>query len=96
MTDLPRLEKTEELVEALRNFRRLRRSDLFAGELEQECFDEIVEAVRKVDAEIVGAIHQRRIYELSPYFPESFQPEENGYEAAEKWLRAELPEEEDL
>lgn len=95
MADLPRLEKTEELVEALRDLRSLR-VDFFVEGMNQEHFDEIVEAVRKVDAEIVGAIHQYRIDELSPYFPESFQPEENGYEAAEKWLRADLPEESEL
>lgn len=92
---LPDLEKTDELVEALRELDKLR-ADLFAEGLDLEQFQEIVEAVRKVDAETVGAIHQHRIREFYPYFPESFQAEEDGYEAAEKRLRAEIPKEENL
>lgn len=95
MNDLPRLEKTEELVEALQELQSLR-VDFFVEGMNQEHFDEIVDAVRKVDAETVGALHQHRIHELYPYFPENFQAEEDGYEAAEKWLRADLPKENDL
>lgn len=95
MSDLPEFEETEELAEARRDLVSLR-TDLFINGLEMEQFRELVDAVRRMDAEIVGALHQRRISELRPYFPESFQAEEKGYEAAEKWLRAELPKEWEL
>jgi len=95
MSDLPGIEETDELAEARRELVSLR-TDLFINGLELEHFHELVEAVRKMDAEIVAAVHQRRINELYPYFPESFQPEEDGYEAAEKWLRCELPKEWEL
>lgn len=91
----PDLEKTSELVEALRELAKLR-ADFFVEGMDLEHFEEIVTAVRKVDAEIVAAIHLRRIWELSPYLPENFQAEEDGYEAAEKRLRADIPKEEDL
>lgn len=95
MSDLPGIEETDELAEARRDLMALR-TDLFVNGLELEHFHALVEAVRTLDAEIVAAVHQRRINEFYPYFPESFQAEEDGYEAAEKWLRAELPEEWDL
>lgn len=95
MSDLPEIEETEELAEARRKLVSLR-TDLFINGLEIDHFQELVDAVREMDAEIVGAIHQHRISELRPHFPESFQAEESGYEAAEKWLRAELPEEWEL
>lgn len=95
MNDLPKLEKSDELVEALRSLRTLRAECLVEG-MDEKHFDKIMTAVRAADAEIVAAIHEYRIGELSPYFPESFQAEEDGYEAAEKWMRAKLPEERDL
>lgn len=95
MSDLPELEKSEDLAEAIRDLKGLR-TDFFINGLEMEHFRELVEAVRRVDAEIVSAIHERRVREMSPYYPESFQAEEDGYEAAEKWLRAALPEEWEL
>lgn len=95
MSDLPELEKSEDLAEAIRDLKGLR-TDFFINGLEIEHFRELVEAVRRVDAEIVSAIHERRVREMSPYYPESFQAEEDGYEAAEKWLRAALPEEWEL
>lgn len=95
MSDLPRLERTEELVEALQELQSLR-VDFFVEGMSQEHFDEIVEAVRRVDAETVAAIHECRLRELYPYLPESFQAEEDGYEAAEKWLRAKIPKESEL
>lgn len=92
---LPDIEKTDELNEAIRELKELR-TDLFVNGLELEHFQELVAAVRKVDAEIVAGVHRSRITEFYPYYPESFQAEEDGYEAAEKWLRADLPEEWDL
>lgn len=92
---LPSLEKTDGLVEALRELDKLR-ADFFVEGMDLEHFDEIVEAVRRVDAETVAAVHRRRIGELYPYFPESFEPERNGYEAAEQRLRADIPKEEEL
>jgi hypothetical protein len=95
MSDLPEIEETDELAEARRGLAELRTA-LFVNGLDLVDFRQLVEAVRLLDAEIVAAIHRHRISELYPYFPESFQPEEDGYEAAEKWLRAELPMEWDL
>lgn len=95
MSDLPELEKSEDLAEAIRDLKGLR-TDFFINGLEIEHFRELVEAVRRMDAEIVSAIHERRVREMSPYYPESFQAEEDGYEAAEKWLRAALPKEWEL
>lgn len=95
MNDLPGIEETEELAEARRELASLR-TDLFVNGLSLEHFREVVAAVRAMDAEIVAAVHQHRINEFYPYFPEGFQAEEDGYEAAEKWLRADLPEEWDL
>lgn len=95
MSDLPELEKSEDLAEAIRDLKGLRTDFLFNG-LDIKRFRDLVEAVRRVDAEIVSAIHERRVREMSPYYPESFQAEEDGYEAAEKWLRAALPKEWEL
>lgn len=95
MSDLPKIEESEELAEAQRELAALR-TDLFVNGLDLERFHEIVMAVRAVDAEIVAAIHQYRINEFYPYFPDDFQAEEDGYEAAEKWLRCDLPKEWDL
>lgn len=95
MSDLPKIEDTDELREARQELTDLR-TDLVVNGLDLEHFHQIVEAVRKMDAEIVGAIHQHRISEFYPYFPESFQAEEDGYDAAEKWLRCDLPKEWDL
>ena len=92
MSGLPKFEETDELAEARRELTDLR-IGLFADGLDLERFHEIVMAVRKVDAEMVAAIHQHRISEFYPYFPESFQAEEDGYEAAEKLLRADPPKE---
>lgn len=89
------LDRTDELVEALRDLEKLR-TDFFVEGMTLEHFDEIVEAVRRVDAETVGALHVRRIKELSPYYPEHFLGEETGYEAAEERLRANIPKEEEL
>lgn len=93
--NLPGIERTDELDEAIGELKELRTS-LFVNGLDLEDFQELVAAVRKVDAEIVAGIHRHRITEFYPYFPESFQPEEDGYEAAEKWLRADLPKEWEL
>lgn len=90
-----RLDKTDELVEALQDLEKLR-TDFFVEGIDLERFDEIVEAVRRVDAETVRALHMCRIKELSPYYPEHFLGEETGYEAAEERLRADIPKEEDL
>jgi hypothetical protein len=95
VADLPGIEETEELKEAVRDLKELR-TDYFVNSLGLERFRELVDAVRRMDAEIVGAIHQYRIHEFYPYFPESFQAEEDGYEAAEKRLRGELPKEWEL
>ncbi len=95
MTDLPKLEESEGLAEAIEDLKGLR-TDFFVNGLDIEHFRELVDAVRRMDAEIVGAIHEYRVREMSPYYPESFQAEEDGYEAAEKWLKADLPEEWDL
>ncbi len=95
MSDLPKLEESEDLAEAIRDLKSLR-TDFFINGLDIEHFRELVDAVRQMDAAIVGAIHEHRVRELGPYYPESFQAEEDGYEAAEKWLRAELPKEWEL
>lgn len=95
MSDLPKIEDSDELDQARQELVDLR-TDLVVNGLGLEQFHQIVEAVRKLDAEIVAAVHQYRISEFYPYFPESFQAEEDGYEAAEKWLRCDLPEEWDL
>lgn len=95
VSDLPGLDKGEDLVEAIQDLKDLR-TDLFVNGLDLEHFQSLVEAVRHLDAEIVAAVHEVRVREMSPYYPESFQAEEDGYEAAEKWLRADLPEEWEL
>lgn len=95
MSDLSKLEESEDLAEAIQDLKSLR-TDFFINGLDIEHFRELVDAVRRVDAEIVASIHGHRARELSPYYPESFQAEEDGYEAAEKWLRAELPKEWEL
>jgi hypothetical protein len=92
---LPKMEKTDELVDALRELEETRLI-LNSFGLDEASVSEVIMRVRMVDAEIVAAIHRHRITELYPYFPESFQAEEGGYEAAEKRLRAEIPKEEDL
>lgn len=92
---LPEIDHDDELKEAISDLKSLR-TDLFVNGLDLEHFQSLVEAVRRVDAEIVAGIHRHRISEFYPYFPESFQAEEDGYEAAEKWLRADLPEEWEL
>lgn len=89
MSDLPGIEETDELVAARNDLMALRNEALVAG-LGMERFQKLVQAVRKMDAEIIGAIHQHRISEFYPYFPESFQAEEDGYEAAEKWMRVDV------
>lgn len=95
MSDLPKIEESEELAEARQKLVSLR-TYLFIDGLDLERFHEVVMAVRAMDAEIVAAIHQYRINEFYPYFPDAFQAEEDGYEAAEKWLRCDLPKEWDL
>lgn len=89
------LETTPELLEALRGLASMR-LDLFVEGLDYARFDGIVEAVRLVDAELVASRHRRRIKDVSPYFTEDFQAEEDGFEAAEKVLRDNVPRESDL
>lgn len=56
----------------------------------------LITLVRAMDAEIVSAVHQSRVDQMKPHYPESFQAEECGYEAVEKLLRNPVPKEEDL
>jgi hypothetical protein len=93
--DLPGLETTPELLVALGVLEEI--GSLLQGlGVSDESFREIVAAVRLVDAETVSAIHAHRVKELSPYYPESFQAEEGGLEAAERRLRAPIPAKRDL
>lgn len=87
----PRFDYTDELHEALDDFIR-QRTDLVIAGIDLETINEFVEAVRRVDAELVAARHVHRNGEFYPYFPESYQAEEDGLEDAEKLLRGPLPE----
>jgi hypothetical protein len=93
--DMPELETTPELLAALDALDEI--GSIFLGfGVAEESFREIVAAVRLVDAETVGAIHARRVREMGPHYPESFQAEEDGLEAAEQRLRAPMPARRDL
>lgn len=88
---IPRFEYTDELHEALDDFVQ-QRTDLFVAGIDLEVVNEFVEAVRRVDAELIAARHVYRNGEFYPYFPESYQAEEDGLEDAEKLLRGAMPE----
>lgn len=92
MSDLPELDMTPELAESIENLREAK-SILYGFGLDESSVLEVFAAVRKLDAEIVSAVHEHRIRGLKPHYPESFQAEERGYETVEKWLRATLPKE---
>lgn len=93
--DPPGLETTPELLAALDALDNVEASIRGIG-VHRCLVEEIVAAVRLVDAETVGAIHARRVREMGPNYPESFQAEEDGLEAAEQRLRASMPARRDL
>ncbi|MFE0472529.1 hypothetical protein ACFW2V_13035 [Streptomyces sp. NPDC058947] len=86
----PEIEYTQELHDALTGFEDQRLELVVAG-VDPRKLDALVRAVRNVDAELVAARHVQRNSDLSPYFPEDYQAEEDGLEDAEKLLRAPLP-----
>lgn len=88
---LPEIESTRELHEAIKAMEVLR-ADLLGAGVEPERINELIDAVRLVDAETVAARNCFRIKECYPYYPESYQAEEDGYETAEKLLRGPIPE----
>lgn len=87
----PQFEYTDELHEALDDFIQ-QRTDLFVAGIDLEVVNEFVNAVRRVDAELIAARHVHRNSEFYPYYPESYQAEEDGLEDAEKLLRGPMPE----
>lgn len=87
----PRFEHTDELREALEDFEQ-RRTDLFVAGVDLEALGEFVDAVRRVDAELIAAHHVHRNKQQSPYYPTEYQAEEDGLEAAEALLRSDMPE----
>lgn len=87
----PEILWTDELRKSIADMEALR-TDLFIAGADMERLDDLIEAVRVMDAEIVAARHVFRCKELSPYYPENYQAEEDGYEAAEKLLRGPVPE----
>lgn len=92
---LNKLEKTDELIEALRELEKLR-TDFFVEGVSLERFDEIVEAVRAVDATTVAAIQCHRFNQLYPDALDGYEAERDAYDAAEERLRADIPKEEEL
>lgn len=86
----PEVDYTAELHEALEVLDGMKRQAVSLG-MASAAVDVLIDGVRQVDAEIVAARHVRRNRELSPYFPESYQAEEDGLEDAEKLLRSPLP-----
>jgi hypothetical protein len=87
----PQFEYTDELHEALDDFTQ-QRTDLVVAGIDLERISEFVDAVRRVDAELIAARHVHRNGEFYPYYPESYQAEEDGLEDAEKLLRGPMPE----
>ena len=88
--DRPKLEKTDGLVQAIEEADGLRGTLLGFG-LDKEAVCEVFATIRRLDAEIVAALHEYRNREMSPYYPDDFQAEEDGYDAAERSLRAPVP-----
>lgn len=86
----PMIRYTDELHEALVDFDAARRS-LFAAGVSVEAIEGFVAVVRRVDAETIAARHIHRNGEFYPYFPESYQAEEDGLEDAENLLRGPMP-----
>lgn len=88
---LPEISRTEALEEALACLAQAR-LDAFVAGLDLDVIENLVEAVRAVDAETVHARHVRRGEEFSPYYPDSYWSEVEGYEAAAELLRGPIPE----
>jgi hypothetical protein len=88
---LPEIDHTDELRDALEMLDGMKRQMVLLG-VAEAAVDILIEGVRLVDAETVAARCVRRIREMSPHYPESFQAEEYGLEAAETLLRSPMPE----
>lgn len=88
---VPEVEYTDELHAALIDFERQKANFVAAG-IDAQMVVEFIDVVRRADAELIAARHTHRNSEFYPYYPESFQAEEDGLEDAEKLLRSPLPE----
>ena len=93
---LPEFMWTEALVEALKDVEAAR-TDLFingdadGNEITLSDLDNFVELVRKADVELVKAREEHRDREFYPYYPQSYDGEQSGYEAVTELLEAPLP-----
>lgn len=87
---------TQELVDAIEAVEAAR-TDLFVNgdadgnEITLSDLDHFVGLVRKADAELVKAREAHRDRELYPYYPSSYDAEQDGYTAVTELLEAPLP-----
>lgn len=87
---LPEISRTEALNEALACLAQAK-LDAFVAGLDLDVIENLVDAVRTVDAETVHARQVHRDEEFYPYYPEGYGPEVEGYEAAVELLRGPIP-----